>query len=70
MFVVPCRCRRAAIPSAPECLGPHQVTYEAEASLVRAEYVCAAQVWFYTIITKCNGPLAADITLTHDARHD
>ncbi len=49
---------------------PHQVTYETEASLVRAEYVCAAQVWFYIIITNYNGPFAADITRTNGARHD
>ena len=37
-------------------IGPHQVTSEREETLVHAEYVCAAQVWLYHIVTKCNCP--------------
>ena len=51
-------------------IGPHQVTYEAVASHEHAEYVCAAKVWFYNIVTICNGSRSADMTRTHGARHD
>ena len=51
-------------------IGLHQVTYEAVVSHEHAEYVCAAQAWFYNIVTICNGSRSADMTRTHGARHD
>ncbi len=36
-------------------IGPHQVTYETVAMLVQSEYVCAAQVCCYAIVTASNG---------------
>jgi len=37
-------------------IGLHQATYEAVVSHEHAEYVCAAQVWFYHIVTDYNSP--------------